>query len=234
MPRDQAPAYIQEMRKEGKPKKTNRESLRKRFNNFVLKIAQWVGCVTPKAIKAAPGGLLLIAGIYALFSSFVTVTVGDPTNDTPLSAPFALTNTSTFFTLVKLTSDCKIKRLAYKDPSIRIENNTAASSTFIPRLLPGTQDTVFCGDETGVGGNLPVKYADVVIELQYRLGVQVGKWLLPIPLLRATETRFITVPTSDGKLKWIPWSFRGRPAPASRTGIKPVPLPDLPGGVPEY
>jgi hypothetical protein len=55
MPRDQAPAYIQEMRKEEKPKKTNRENLWKRLAKIVLKIAQWIGCATPKAIKAAPG-----------------------------------------------------------------------------------------------------------------------------------------------------------------------------------
>jgi hypothetical protein len=54
---------------------------------------------------------LLIAGIYALLSSLVSMSAGELLSPDPLSAPFTLTNASTFFTLSDIEPSCVVNSI---------------------------------------------------------------------------------------------------------------------------
>jgi hypothetical protein len=199
-----------------------------RRSGWVLRFFRWflVGGWSEgriwRALRSVPALILTITGVYTLFSSFVSMTIDDPLNQNPFSAPITITNTSGFFTLMDVEQSCIVWQVKYVNPGIRAEENfSTAYRRTIPEILRGNQDTVHC--QSGISNISPVASADVQIQVSYRLAVYFFQWPLSLPAFFApkrSEARFITAKTSDGKLKWLPkgvhdfpdWNKKPKPA----------------------
>jgi hypothetical protein len=72
--------------------------------------------------------------------------------------------------------------------------------------------------------------ADVIINVQYRLAIDLPYCPFRMPFIdKESEKRLITAPTSDGKLKWLPYGVRDQPVPPPHIKMENVPGPyDLP------
>ena len=111
-----------------------------------------------------------------------------------LSAPITITNASKVFTLRKMSSICHQNHVTYKDRGIKISNNYINDPVkYIPELSPGNQDTIFCEQALfAIKANSPVVYADVTVTIYYKLGIDFGVDVLPIPCYKHSRARFTT------------------------------------------
>jgi hypothetical protein len=237
MSRKKAPAHIRKMREEGKvdaaPQRSPwykllvdaTQSLKllvwdrlKRIFEALLALLRFArswskGPWWPRikhTAKSAPAWFLGFAGLYSLLTSFVSISVGDPLNQDPLSAPFTITNTSSFFTLTDVNPSCALNRIKYRSGLVALQNNAHDYQGFkIPELLRGNQDTLYCANGWDAGS--PTLSADVTVSADYKLGVYLFRWLLRWPCNKESKARFVTAKTSDGKLKWLPYGLHDPP-----------------------
>jgi hypothetical protein len=161
-------------------------------------------------VKSASAWILAFAGLYTLFSSFVSMSIGDPLDpDRLFTAPITITNTSTLFTLVDVEQSCFTNQIRYANPRGVQEGNNfeAGYIARIPELLRGNQDTVVCFHS--IGSKFTIAGADVTMQVSYKLAVYFYRWRVTVPLVsKHTEARFITYKLSDGKFKWLPYGLK--------------------------
>ena len=235
------PSAIRKMREEGKAKTSTRSSwtekasgARRRLITFgrrmmdagwrFLKGPVWWCIRKPlcSLIKSASALVLAFAGLYSLFSSFVSMSIGDQLHREPTSAPITITNTSSFFTLVSVEPSCLINDIRHVNRSMKEQQNNAHGYMDpIPELLRGNQDTVYC--DRGQSDFYPIDYADVTITVSYRPALYLSHYRFSLPCFfpsKHSEARFIAVLTDEGKLKWLPYGLHDRPDPS----LKPIPL----------
>jgi hypothetical protein len=167
----------------------------------------------------------LCGGITAM-TSFAHVTAGDPSRESPLSAPLAVTNTSGIFTLIDLNPTCYINQFVFANGQTTESAILGGYQPRIPSLGTGGTDTIYCFGDAGVSWPGPFASADVSITVQYDLALDLPGCLLRLPLIhKESEQRLRTDPTSSGKLKWLPWGLRRAPVPKPH----PKTTPNKPG-----
>jgi hypothetical protein len=237
MPRKKEPAHVRKMREEGKVEAApQRSPWYKSLVNVArsLKLLIWDGLKrifkavleslmfawsrskgpwwprVKHTVKSAPAWFLGFAGLYALVTSFVSISIGDPLNQDPLSAPFTITNTSSLFTLTDINPSCALNQVKYRSGMVALRNNAHDYQGFkIPELLRGNQDTLYCANDYETDSS--TLSADVTISAEYKLGVYLFKWLVRWPCNKESKARFVTAKTSDGKLKWLPYGLHDPP-----------------------
>jgi hypothetical protein len=197
MTRRKAKKYIQEVRIEGANAQAvqNPPSIRKILTDCL------------KFVVSAATVLTLAAGVYALLSSLVSMSAGEPLGPDPQSAPFTLSNVSTFFTLTDVKPSCYINNIVMSG-NVRERNSGSGPYVLpIPTLPPGQQDTIYCRDLLITHAN-PIG-ADVTLAVDYEVAVDCHYFLIPVPLITPhhSDYRFLTVHTSEGKLKWVPYGL---------------------------
>jgi hypothetical protein len=136
----------------------------------------------------------------------VSISANDPLNLDALSAPFTVTNTSSFFTLTNVATGCDLRQMNYEGNVYLGQNRTDRYESDIPELLRGSQDTIYCEGDRLFKIEQPTLSGDVLIYIHYGLGVYFGNHLFRIPFVgKRSSAQFIIAKNSEGKVRWLPY-----------------------------
>lgn len=161
------------------------------------------------AISGLIGALSGVVTMYLFLNASLSIIPGEVLNpDDPMSAPFVVTNTSSFWSLMNGTLDCQVNGVSIVNhPSYNFTNNDVGGyAPPIPELGPGGQDTVYCAGDRRALDFGPIESADVTITFLY-------KFPYHVPCHGMKWQRYRTLSSRDGKLRWSPIGMKNAPVP---------------------
>ncbi|MCU1247103.1 MAG: hypothetical protein JWQ49_132 [Edaphobacter sp.] len=155
-------------------------------------------------VKSALGWLAAITAPIAIYSFFIyaplSITPNTQLKYNAITTPFSLTNGGRFG-ITNVEASCEVKSL--DTIGLHVETDHSMIREYmrpVSEIDSGESTTIYCDRGKSYNFGSRVLAADIIISATYSARL--------LPFVRLTKSaRFVTDPSEDGKIHWIPKSL---------------------------